>query len=258
MKVSEWKEMIAQAKLWAIEAGKEQLKRMDQPMDISSKTSDIDFVTEVDIWTENFLKERILDRYPDHALLTEESGVHSGKADYEWVIDPIDGTVNYARGLPAFCISIGIRYKGETVAGLIHAPKLGETYETIKGEGAWCNNEPIQVSTVYTLSKAVLGTGFPYDKATDSDNNVEHFSTMITQIGGIRRIGAAALDLAMVASGKLDGYWELKLKEWDVEAGILLVAEAGGQAEVFPEPKGLSVRAGNKEIFNILKDQIKR
>ncbi|SFE62914.1 inositol monophosphatase family protein [Alteribacillus iranensis] len=256
--MKEWQEMLALAKEWAQEAGDYLLERAEGPMDMESKTSAIDLVTEMDVWSETFLKDKIKSFYPDHHIRTEESEDEKGQSPYEWVIDPIDGTVNYARGLPFYCISIGIRYEGNTVIGLVHAPKLNETYEAIKGEGAFLNGKEITVSQTGQLHSAVIGTGFPYDKDRDKDNNLEYINKMIPQVGGIRRMGSAALDLCQVAAGRMDGYWELKLNDWDVEAGLLIVKEAGGQAVVQPEKKGLFILSANSLLFSTLQKIIDR
>ncbi|RSL29334.1 inositol monophosphatase [Salibacterium salarium] len=256
--MNEWKEMLEDAKEWAKEAGKKQLERADGPMTVNSKSSAIDFVTELDVWTETFLTEKIQKHYPGHVMKTEESGNYDGESDYEWVIDPIDGTVNYARGLPFYCISMGVRYQGETVIGLVYAPKLGETFEAIKGGGAYLNGYRIHSSETSNLNKAVLGTGFPYDKGTSEDNNLPHINDVLPQIGGLRRMGSAALDLCQVACGRLDGYWEIKLNDWDIEAGILIIREAGGQISVTEEDKGLYVLVSNSSLYSTLKALINR
>lgn len=256
--MKEWSTMLKDAKRWTEEAGAYQLERLEGPMKMNSKSSAIDLVTEMDVWTERFLKDKIKTSYPGHSIRTEESEDETGDTDYQWVIDPIDGTVNYARGLPFFCISIGIRYQGETVVGLVHAPKLGETYEAVKEEGAFLNGRELKTSVTSSLNKAVLGTGFPYDKDVDEDNNLSYVNKIIPQVGGLRRMGSAALDLCQVACGRLDGYWELKLKDWDVEAGLLLVNEAGGKTAVQKEEKGLVVVAANNPLFPVLTDLISR
>lgn len=250
--------MLTFAKEWAQEAGEELLQKAEGPLQMTSKTSAIDLVTEMDVWTENFLKENIQTHFPDHSIITEESGEIIGSAPYEWVIDPIDGTVNYAKGIPFYGISIGIRYQKDTVVGLVHAPKLRETYEAIKGEGAFLNGEKITVSTTDKLDRAVLATGFPYDKGVDEDNNLPHFQVILPKIGGIRRLGSAALDLCQVATGRLDGYWELKLNDWDVEAGLLIVEEAGGKTSVKREEKGLFIIGANEAMFSELERLIER
>ena len=237
-------------KEWVIEAGKEQIIRLDSPMKMKSKSSAIDLVTEVDEWTDQFLIDKIKTHYPTHAIFTEETGSHAGDAEYEWVIDPIDGTVNYAHHFPFFCISIAVKYKEETIIGVVYLPKLGEMYEAVRGSGAFLNGKPITVSAINQLNQAVLATGFPYDKGTSSENNVNHFNDMITKIGGIRRTGSAAIDLCQVAAGRFDAYWEIKINEWDIAAGMLIVEEAKGKAIKTPMEKGYKVLVGNPKIYN--------
>lgn len=244
-----WQAMAQTMQQWMREAGEKQVQWLDEPMEMTSKTSAIDLVTEVDIWTENFLIEKIQSTYPNHRLLTEESGSHDGSADYEWVIDPIDGTVNYAHGFPLFSISVALKYENEAVIGLIYIPKLNEFYTAIKGEGAFLNGKPIKVSETTSIRKAVISTGFPYDRATDPDNNVNYLNGVILNVGGIRRTGSAAIDLSQVAAGRFDGYWELKLNAWDVEAGLLLVSEAGGRVKRIEQEKGTFILVGNKHIY---------
>ncbi|MFA8437765.1 inositol monophosphatase family protein [Pueribacillus sp. YX66] len=252
--MNEWFKMAEQMKKWMREAGEEQIRRLQTPMKMTSKSSDIDLVTEVDIWTEQFLIERIQTTYPFHQLLTEESGSYANQSDYEWVIDPIDGTVNYAHGFPLFSISVALKYEGEPVIGLVYIPMLNEMYETVKGHGAFLNEKQIHVSTIEQLTQAVVSTGFPYDRATDPDNNVNYFNGVILKIGGIRRTGSAAIDLCQVAAGRFDGYWEFKLNPWDIEAGLLLVKEAGGKVKRIQQEKGTFVLVGNEPIFHQLND----
>lgn len=250
--MKEWNDMLQHIKEWVVEAGKEQVKRLESPIAMKSKTSAIDLVTEVDEWTDYFLVDKIKTHYPNHTILTEETGTHAGKADYEWVIDPIDGTVNYAHHFPLFCISIAVKYKNETVIGVVYLPKLNEMYEAVKGEGAKLNGKTITVSETTELNRAVLATGFPYDKGTHPENNVNHFTSLITKIGGIRRTGSAAIDLCQVAAGRFDAYWELKINEWDIAAGILIVNEAGGKTKVLKISKGYKVLVGNPTIFQLV------
>lgn len=250
--MKEWVEMAEHMKDWMRQVGEEQVRRMQTPMEITSKSSEIDLVTEVDIWTEQFLIDRIKHTYPSHQMLTEESGSHSNDSDYEWVIDPIDGTVNYAHGFPLFSISVALKYKQKPVVGLVYIPMLNEMYETVKGNGAFLNGKQIHVSTTEKLRQAVVSTGFPYDRATDPDNNVDYFNGVILNVGGIRRTGSAAIDLCQVAAGRFDGYWEFKLNAWDIEAGLLLVQEAGGKIKRLQREKGTFVLVGNDPIFEQL------
>jgi myo-inositol-1(or 4)-monophosphatase len=195
---------------------------------VERKSSVIDLVTEVDQAAERLLVSAIRERYPGHAILAEEGHGIDQRSDYLWVIDPLDGTVNYAHGFPIFAVSVAIQKRGETVLGVIYDPLRDELFAAEKGAGATRNGEPIHVSDTARLQDALLATGFPYDRATRRDNNVAEFSRLITRVQGIRRAGAAALDMAYLAAGRLDGYWEQHLLPWDWAAGALLVSEAGG------------------------------
>ncbi|WP_070121794.1 inositol monophosphatase family protein [Bacillus marinisedimentorum] len=249
--MKQYSEILTNIKNWVNEAGEELLEGLERTIEINEKSSSIDLVTEMDIWAEKFLLGKIGEHYPGHAVVTEEGGtveVVSG-SEYEWIIDPIDGTTNYAHGFPMFCISIGVKHHGETVIGVVYAPGLGELYEAVKGKGSYLNGKPLVVSRRKKLRQAVIATGFPYDRAEHPQNNVNEFSKVVLEVGGIRRTGSAALDLCQVAAGRFEGYWEFKLKPWDVTAGILLVEEAGGRVKVEQQDTGLHVLAGNDTIF---------
>jgi myo-inositol-1(or 4)-monophosphatase len=250
--LKEWNEILHHIKQWVKVAGEEQLRRQHEPLIVNEKSAKIDLVTEVDVWTERFLLEKIRHYYPSHSILTEETGVHTGEEGYEWVIDPIDGTTNYAHGFPIFCISIAVKYNGEAVIGVVYVPMLNELYEAVKGQGAFLNGKKLQVSTRTELQQSVVATGFPYDRATDPNNNVNHFVNVVTKVRGIRRTGSAAFDLCQVAAGRFDGYWELKLNPWDIEAGMLIINEAGGKTRAVKQEKGYYVLAGNQSIFQAL------
>lgn len=252
----EWERMLADIKAWAIEAGEEQIRRFNQPMNLQYKSAEIDIVTEVDVWTEKFLIEKINNVYPKHRIISEESGFHHGEDDYEWVIDPIDGTTNFAHGFPLFSISIAVKYNDETVLGVVYIPMLGEMYETMKGYGAKLNGKTIQVSKIKRLPLAMVATGFPYDRASDPKNNLDNFNNVITKVAGIRQTGSAAIDLCQVAAGRFDGYWEIKLNSWDIEAGLLIVKEAGGFVRREEQDKGIFVLVGNESIFDALNQLI--
>ncbi|WLR51350.1 inositol monophosphatase family protein [Bacillus tianshenii] len=244
-------------KKWVREAGEEQLRRFELPMNIEEKSAEIDLVTEVDVWTEEYLLDKIKSTYPDHAILSEESGQFGGKADVEWVIDPIDGTTNFAHGIPLYCISVAVKYKGEAVIGVVYVPRLNEMFEAIKGEGAFLNGKQIDVSTVENERKAVVATGFPYDRAKHPNNNVDNFNAVVTNVGGVRRTGSAAIDLSFVAAGRFDAYWELKVKPWDVEAGLLLITEAGGKIHRLENEQGTFVVVGNPYMYEWLKERVR-
>jgi len=188
-------------------------------------------VTDTDTAAEVLIIERLRAAFPDHRILAEESGGDEWRDPGPpiWVIDPLDGTNNFAHGYPHIGISIALVANGEPVIGVIHDPLRGETFAAMAGGGAICNGRPIHVSPVDRLARAFLGTGFPYQRRTAEDNNVERLDHFLRRSQGVRRAGAAVLDLAYVACGRLDGFWELQLHPWDVAAGILIVREAGGQ-----------------------------
>ncbi|MRR16094.1 MAG: inositol monophosphatase [Deltaproteobacteria bacterium] len=188
----------------------------------------IDLVTEADRMSEALIVERIARRYPDHGILSEESAARNERASARWIIDPLDGTTNYAHGFPFFCVSIALEKDGVVVLGAVYDPVRDEMFFAERGKGAFRNGKKITVSSETDLSRSLLATGFPYDIRVSSDNNVNFFSAMIMKAQAVRRPGAAALDLSYLAAGRLDGFWELKLKPWDTAAGCLLVCEAGG------------------------------
>ena len=252
------KELLKKVEEWAREVGqiqRENFRRADLIIDTKSTVTDL--VTEIDKKSEKYIIDKIEENYPDHAILGEETGEHEKESDYLWVIDPLDGTNNYAQGLPIFCISIGLKYRGEAVLGVVYAPYLDEMYTAVKGGGAFCNGKKINIGSENELNKCVLATGFPYDKLTNPLNNIDYFSELVPRLRGVRRMGAAAYDLACVAAGFLDGYWEMNLRHWDVAAGILLVEEAGGKVSYFRDDREYSIIAGNKEIVELVEGHIK-
>ena len=188
----------------------------------------IDLVTEMDKKAEDLIVRGILERFPDHGILTEESVETPGASSFRWIIDPIDGTTNYAHGYPVFCVSIAFEDSGVVRSGVVFDPMLGECFSAERGSGAFLNGSPMTVSKTPSLDKSLLATGFPYDLRTSSENNLDNFSAFALRAQAIRRAGAAALDLSNVACGRFDGFWELKLKPWDVAAAALILEEAGG------------------------------
>lgn len=190
-------------------------------------------VSDIDRESERRIIGKIRERYPDHGILAEESGGSGEAAETIWVIDPLDGTTNFLHGLPLFCVTIGIEHRGELVAGVVYDPNLDELFTAERGKGAFLNGKRLSVSHAETLIASLLVTGFPYDIARNPDFAVERFNAFLMEAQGIRRLGSAALDLCYVAAGRLDGFWEVNLHPWDMAAGVLLVAEAGGRVTDF-------------------------
>lgn len=198
-----------------------------------SKSNPRDLVTEWDTRCEAMVRERLHALTPGIPLLGEESGTggleHTGAAEFRWLVDPIDGTVNFAHGLPIFSVVIALEQHGQPIAGVVHAPVLGWEFYAHEHGGAFMNGEPVHVSATDALERALLATGFPYDRATNPNNNLAEWDHFQRRAGACRRLGSASLDLCMVACGWFDGYWERRLNPWDVSAGALIVREAGGR-----------------------------
>ncbi|TAN63071.1 inositol monophosphatase [bacterium] len=189
---------------------------------------EIDIVTEMDKKAEDIIIKEIRRHFPDHAILTEESGSCNPEASTKWIIDPLDGTTNYAHGFPVFCVSVAFEEDGEVIAGAVYNPMLDELFSGEKGKGAFLNGQKIAVSKIGVINKSLLATGFPYDLRVSKQNNFDHFSNFSVKAQAIRRAGSAALDLSYTACGRFDGFWEMKLKPWDTASAALFVREAGG------------------------------
>jgi myo-inositol-1(or 4)-monophosphatase len=212
----------------ARQAGQLQRERLGSDVGVQFK-GEIDLVTEVDKACEELIVDGLKQAFPDHDILAEENEYPATAAAYKWVIDPLDGTTNFAHGYPWFCVSIALEVRGQIEVGVVYHPMMDELFTAIRGNGAFCNGRRLHVSDHHPLRNCLLATGFPYDRTADNENNFANFFHFQLSTRGIRRAGAAALDLASVAAGRLDGYWECKLKPWDVAAGMLLVEEAGGR-----------------------------
>ena len=212
-----------------------------------------DFVTDVDRMAETEIIQTLHRAYPDHAFWGEESG-RQGDSDYVWIIDPLDGTTNFIHGLPQFAVSIALQHKNRLEHAVVYAPMADELFTATRGEGAALNNKRLRVSKQRSLETALLGTGFPYRNDQDFDKYLKTFRAFVTGSAGVRRPGAAALDLAWVAAGRLDGFWEMGLHPWDVAAGALLVREAGGLIGNLRGEEGWlesgNVVAGNPKVFH--------
>jgi myo-inositol-1(or 4)-monophosphatase len=190
---------------------------------------EIDLITEADHASEALILDRIRSAYPDCAILSEESGASAHTSPYVWIVDPLDGTTNFAHGLPIFSVTLALMVNGVIEVGATNDPIYDELYTAVRGQGAYLNGERLHVSAVPTLDKALLVTGFPYDRRTNPNNNIQQFTDFSLRAQGVLRLGSAALDLGAVAAGRLDGYWEWKINPWDIAAGVLMVTEAGGQ-----------------------------
>ena len=216
----------------ARDAGRILAERLGRSLQVSNK-GDIDLVTEADLASEKLIIESIRSHYPRHAILAEESGASDGtdtdaaQSEWKWIIDPLDGTTNYAHGYPCFCVSVAVERAGRIEIGVIYDPMRDELFAAERGQGAHLNERRIRVSSVEDLNRAMVCTGFPYN-VRERPAFARHFSNFIMQAQAVRRDGSAALDLAYVACGRFDGFWEDGLHPWDVAAGVLLIEEAGG------------------------------
>ena len=224
---AELERFLEQAVTAARLAGALQKERLWSDLDIAFK-GEIDLVTEVDRRCEELIVGSLRGAFPEHSFLAEEDTYQSGSLPYKWIVDPLDGTTNFAHGFPWFCVSIALEHQGEVILGVIYHCMMDELFTAVRGGGAFLNGRPIRVYTRQPLRRSLLATGFPYDRTRDNENNFDNFIEFQLAGRAVRRAGAAALDLAYVAAGRVDGYWECKLKPWDVAAGSLLVAEAGG------------------------------
>jgi myo-inositol-1(or 4)-monophosphatase len=214
-----------------------------------------DFVTEVDRAAEASIIDTIREAYPHHAILAEESG-ESGESDYQWIIDPLDGTTNFIHGFPQYAVSIAMAHKGVLSHAVVYDPTRNELFTASKGAGAFLNDKRIRVSRRQKLEEALIGTGFPYRSFDQIDTYLAIFRDLTQKTAGLRRPGAASLDLAYVACGRLDGFWEFGLSPWDMAGGALLISEAGGLiGDLSGEPNYMStgnVVAGTPKVFNPL------
>jgi myo-inositol-1(or 4)-monophosphatase len=252
------RQILDEIREMAYEVGKIQLDHFRKKgMGIERKSSLIDLVTKVDKACEYYIIKRLKENY-DFSILSEEKGIISRKSDYQWVVDPLDGTTNYANGYPIFSVSIALMKDDNTVLGVVYVPNLDEMYTVIEGEGAFLNDQRMHVSRKKELNQCLIGTGFPYDRSTNKANNINYFSYFTPKLRGIRRSGSAAFDLVNVANGILDGFWEINLSLWDIAAAQLMIKEAGGVVKRLDNKRGFSIIAGNEAIVQILDDGIER
>jgi len=241
----------------AREAGAELLDRLRRPREIAEKGRRADLVTDADRASEKIVLERLRSAYPSATILAEESGTHAGTSDERWIVDPLDGTTNFTHGYPMFCVSIAYERAGELVAGVVYAPMMDECFAAERGAGAQMNGRPMRVSSVERLGDAMTCTGF---HPADFERNARCFRAVSQRAQAVRRDGSAALDLAYVACGRFEGFWEYDLSPWDVAAGTLLVREAGGTVtRIDGSPGALDARsilATNTRIHAQLRDTL--
>ncbi len=228
LSVRELKKFLAIAQETALGAGKILSDGFHLPKKVRYKGV-IDPVTQFDIKSERFVKSKIQKAYPDHSLLAEEGDDVDTGSEFRWVIDPLDGTVNYAHGFPVYSVSIALQYQGESVVGVVYDPEKDEMFSASLGRGAFVNNKRLKVTSEKDLQRGLLATGFAYNIQTARINNLGMFARMAKKAQGVRRLGSAALDLCWVGAGRLDGFWEYELHPWDTAAGMLIVTEAGGK-----------------------------
>lgn len=234
-------------------------------LNLQSKAAN-DWVTEIDKKAENTILDTLRDAYPDHGFLGEESGLIEGQGegqDYLWVIDPLDGTTNFIRGIPHYAVSIALKVKGQLEVAVVYDPIKNEEFTALRGKGARLNDKRIRVSQIKSLEGALLGTGFPFLERQQAyrKNYLAMLDDLTLQTAGIRRLGVASLDLAYVAAGRLDGFWEYGLMEWDMAGGALLITEAGGLIGEFSGGhnylKSGNVVCGNPKIFKAILQNIR-
>jgi myo-inositol-1(or 4)-monophosphatase len=255
------KQRLELAKLLARRAGALLREGYQQDTEVDLK-GEIDLLTEYDLRSEELLIDGIRSTFPQDAILAEESGGQSG-SEVQWLIDPLDGTTNFSHGVPIFAVSIACRRAEQILCGVVYDPMRNDLFHAELDGGAWLNDTAINVSATATLDESLLATGFPYDIRSNPETNLDHFAAFKLRARGVRRLGAAALDLAYVAAGRFDGYWEMRLWPWDWSAGILIVREAGGTVtrmdggpDVFREPT--SMLASNGRIHHQMLDVLQR
>lgn len=255
------KEYIIVARDAALRAGKLLRENLNGSREISYK-GEINLVTEMDRRSERMIVETLSRSFPEHRIMAEEETIIENGSEFMWIIDPLDGTTNYAHGYPCFSVSVALEQSGVVILGIVYDPMRNELFTAVKGNGAYLNDERVRVSTTEQLIQSLLSTGFPYDRTVSKDNNLNYFSALIMASQEIRRDGSAALDLCAVAAGRFDGFWELKLNPWDVAAGSIIVEEAGGtvtnlSGEAF-SVYDKAILASNGKIHRHMVDVLKR
>jgi myo-inositol-1(or 4)-monophosphatase len=254
-------QFLATAVEAVVRAGEIQLARRGGHVRIDKKGT-IDLVTDVDLEVERMFRALIAERFPDHDILAEEMGATSRGGRYRWVFDPLDGTTNYAHGIPIFCSTVALELDGEAIVGAVYDPNRRELFTAERGAGAWMNGAPMRVSGAATLIDAVLVTGFPYNVRERLDDILGLFTGFLAEARAVRRLGSAAIDLCWVAAGRMDAFWEQGLQAWDTAAGALMVQEAGGRVTALDgdgwQPAKGHCLASNGLIHDAMLDVVRR
>ena len=250
-----WDRFLEAAQESAERAGGMLRKNIDASRKIEYKGA-VNLVTNFDRQAQQIVFEHLSSRFPEHDFLAEEDLCEEKGSEFRWIIDPLDGTTNYAHRFPIFCVSLALELNGQITLGVIYDPMRDEMFSAVRGKGATLNGKQVSVSLERELDKSLLSTGFPYDVRESKENNLDHFRHFVTRTQAVRRCGAAAIDLCYIACGRFDGFWELKLSPWDVAAGALIVEEAQGRVSDFQGDEfsiyGREILASN----NLIHDQM--
>lgn len=260
---SQLQELLEEARRTVEASGRLVCANWRRPRTIQHKKSPKDLVTETDLAVEALLRESLGALLPQAGFLGEEGGASAGDAELMWVVDPVDGTTNFAHGIPFVATSVALCHRGSPVLGLVNLPILGELFSAARGLGAWLDGEAIRVSQAATLIEAVVATGFPYDIAPHLKNILRQLELAMPATQGVRRPGAAALDLAYVACGRFDAFFEFALNPWDTAAGVLLVQEAGGRVGRMLvdgpyEPGAPDILVSNAQLYPLMRELLSR
>ncbi len=260
MNIEDLNTVLPYVRQLAESAGTLQMEYLNSSVKMENKSSQVDIVTEVDQRCEELISSNLHTQFPNHSILGEEQGAQasSNNSPYRWVIDPLDGTTNYVHRVPVFATSIALLKHEQPVLGVVHSAPLGRTYTAVAGQGAFMQRTPLHASETSRLNKSLVATGVPYDRATTDKNNVNYIAHLTPRVQGIRRMGAAALDMCFVAEGIYDAYWELKVRLWDIAAGILIAREAGATVSYLSVDKNFTydVICAAPALYNTLLEEL--
>jgi myo-inositol-1(or 4)-monophosphatase len=249
LSTQELKKTLKSAESIARSAGALLREAHRQPRQIEHKGTVIDLITQADLASEKAIVDALREQFPDYAILAEEGGEVGGGNGCIWMVDPLDGTTNFAHAFPVFSVSIALRSAEGPLLGVVYDPLRDECFTAARGQGAALNGQPVRPSSTSSLGQALVATGFPYDRHTAEQNNAEAFVVFVRRTQGVRRVGSAALDLCYVACGRLDGFWEMRLNPWDVTAGALIVREAGGMITNYAGEPDHELALSGKQII---------